>query len=400
MRNAILMVAALAVCAPAAAPGAALTRHRAASHPAGPDLRGIYVYSGDIGVISKTYQGMVTSALNLAGTDGLVLVVGWSAIEPAMGQYQWTTFDQWMAEAVAAGRKVDLAVTGGADTPSWLFQQPPAGAGATPLNFTISPHGGATGKCQTETIAAPWDSAMLAQWDAMLVALSAHLKTMGIYRDVTLLRLTGINRTTDEFRLPAETAQSTGLACVSDSLSTWQQAGYRPSLLQHGWDSITSSFEKSFPDKVFSVAIIPQNAFPAIDESGAAIKGNGPDLNPQLLALAAQKLPSRLVVQFNFLMPGEPASTEVTGAAQTLGTMAAFQTNEYFGTTGQGAACSEPVTNPTPCTAATYLQLLQTGIYPLGQSNKLRSQYIEVFPANAIAFPDDIEQAHQELVAP
>jgi hypothetical protein len=40
----------------------------------------------------------------------------------------------------------------------------------------------------------------------------------------------------------------------------------------------------------------------------------------------------------------------------------AFQTNNYFGSSGQGAACAEPVTNPTPCTAATYLSLLQTGI--------------------------------------
>ena len=38
-------------------------------------------------------------------------------------------------------------------------------------------------------------------------------------------------------------------------------------------------------------------------------------------------------------------------AAQTLGTLAAFQTSDYLA--GQGAACSEPVTNPTPCTAAT-----------------------------------------------
>jgi len=88
----------------------------------------------------------------------------------------------------------------------------------------------------------------------------------------------------------------------------------------------------------------------------------------------------------------------VIQAAQTLGTLAAFQTNNYFGSTGQGAACSEPVTNPTPCTAATYLQLLQTGIYPLGQSDPLRAQYIEVFPANTNAFPDDIQQAHFELV--
>jgi uncharacterized protein (TIGR03437 family) len=113
---------------------------------------------------------------------------------------------------------------------------------------------------------------------------------------------------------------------------------------------------------------------------------------------AAQQLPGRLVVQFDFLMPGEIASTVVTGTAQNYGTMAAFQTNEYLG--NSGAACSEPVTNPTPCTSATFLQLLDVGIYPLGQSDPLRSQYIEVFHDNAAAFPSDILQAHFMLAPP
>jgi uncharacterized protein (TIGR03437 family) len=67
---------------------------------------------------------------------------------------------------------------------------------------------------------------------------------------------------------------------------------------------------------------------------------------------------------------------------------------------GQGAGCSEPVTNPAPCTSATFLTLLETGIYPQGQNNPLRAQYIEVFHANATAFPDSILKAHAELVPP
>ena len=122
------------------------------------------------------------------------------------------------------------------------------------------------------------------------------------------------------------------------------------------------------------------------------------DLTTTLMTAASQKFPGRLVIQYDFLMPGEAASSDVTNDAQTLNAMAAFQTNEYLG--GQGAACSEPVTNPTPCTSATYLQLLDTGIYPLGRSNPLRAQYIEVFHDNAAAFPADILQAHFELVPP
>jgi hypothetical protein len=362
------------------------------------DLRGIYVYSSDVSHISKPYANGVTASLGVAGMDGIALVIAWSAIEPSPGQFQWTTLDQWLQQATALGKKIDLIVTAGSDTPSWLFQAAPAGAGASPISFTISPHSGATGVCDSEIIAAPWDPAFLAQWDAMLVALSAHLKAIGAYGSITLLRVTGINRTTDELRLPAETPQNTGLACVSNAVTTWQQSGFKPSLLLHGWDAITNSFLKSFPDKTFSVAIIPQNAFPPIAEDGSVIHGTVPDQNQALLSLASGKLPGRLVVQFNFLMPGEPASPAVVQAAQTLGTLAAFQTNEYLGSSGQGAACSEPVANPTPCNAQTFLALLQTGIYPLGVGDSLRAQYIEVFPANANAFPGDILQAHDELI--
>ena len=364
------------------------------------DVRGIYVFSNDVSQISSATAKNITSALAINGTDGLALDIGWDAIEPTMGHYDFSLLDQWMQTAITAHKKIDLVIPAGDATPSWVFQPAPVGAGVTPLDFTISPHSGQTGICDSETMAAPWDAAFLAQFDLMLAAVAAHLKANNTYASVTLVRITGINRTTEEMRLPVETPQSTGLQCVTNAITTWQQAGYKPSLLLSAWDKITTSFNKSFPDKPFSVSIIPTNPFPAIAEDGSVIHGNVPDANQPLMALASQKFPGRFIVQFDFLMPGEAASPAVIGYSQTLGTKVAFQTNEYLGQTGQGAACSEPVTNPTPCTATTFLQLLQTGIFPLGFSNPLRAQYIEVFPANVNAFPFDIFAAHDELVPP
>jgi Beta-galactosidase len=237
------------------------------------DIRGIYLYTNDVSQITAGTTNALTTSLNVTGVDGIAIVVGWDAIEPSMGQFQWALLDQWIHTAISGGKKIDLAVPAGDSTPPWLFQPAPVGAGATPLNFTVSPHAGSTGVCQSETIAAPWDSAFLGQWDAMLGALSAHLKSAGTYNAITLVRITGINRTTEELRLPAETAASTGLACVSNSLQTWQAAGYRPSLLLQGWNAVVGSFTKSFPDKTFVVSIIPNDAFPGINESGLLITG-------------------------------------------------------------------------------------------------------------------------------
>ncbi len=66
----------------------------------------------------------------------------------------------------------------------------------------MSPHAGSTGVCDTVNIPVPWDPAFLVQWDSMLAALSAHLQAAGTFAAITLVRLTGINRTTEELRLP------------------------------------------------------------------------------------------------------------------------------------------------------------------------------------------------------
>jgi glycosyl hydrolase family 42 (putative beta-galactosidase) len=371
----------------------------ARAQTSGVDLRGIYIYTNDVSQITKATSTALTASFNVPGVDGVAVVIGWDAIEPAMGQFQWTLLDQWIGLAVSLGKKIDLVVMAGGSMPSWLFQAAPTGAGAAPLSFTITPHGGQTNVCQSVTMAAPWAPAFLTQWDAMLAALAAHLRSAGTYGSITLVRLTGINRTTEEQRLPNQTPQSTGLACVTNAITTWQQAGYAPSKLEQGWTSILGSFAKSFPDKYFSLSLIPTAAaFPAISENGTIVSANVlPDLTQILIGAANQKFPGHLVVQFDFLMPGEAPSPDVIQAAQNFGTMAAFQTNEYLG--GQGAACSEPVTNPTPCTDATFLTMLQTGIDPLGQANTLRAQYIEAFHDNVTAFPNATLQAHSALLS-
>ncbi|HEX7679752.1 MAG TPA: hypothetical protein VF713_16600, partial [Thermoanaerobaculia bacterium] len=276
------------------------------------------------------------------------------------------------------------------------FQPSPGGGGANALTFSFTRRPTDT-TCLTESIAAPWDPAFLAQWDAMLGALSAHLKSTGRYDNVVLFRLTGINKDSDELHLPSESADPL-VPCKSDNIVTWQQAGYRPSKLLQGWDGTTGAFKKNFPDKSFSVAIIASaDPFPPIAEDGSIIKGAISQPSLPLLTLAAQKFPGHFVIQNNSLYPDSPAPPETIQSAQSLGTMIAFQTNEDV--TAQGAGCgsrNSPVV--TPCTASTFLAMLNTGIYPLGISNPLRAQYIEVFALNVNAFPATTLTAFDELL--
>ncbi len=404
MQRGGLIVAGIVLASSAAAlavSGASFTAPRTGTVPqsAVVDLRGLYVVTNVLPV-SKANSDALAAAYNVPGVNGTVLVLGWDGIEPAMGQYDWTVLDQWTTMAASTGKKIDLSITigyvGSSHTPSWLFQPAPGGGGAKPLTFSFTRKPADT-TCLTETLPAPWDPAFLAQWDALLAAVSAHLKSTGRYDNVVLLRLTGINKDSDELHLPSQTADPS-VPCRSDNVATWQQAGYRPSLLLQGWDGTTSSFKKYFPDKSFSVAIIASaNPFPPIAEDGSIIKGSISQPSLPLLTLAAQKFPGHLVIQNNSLYPDSPAQPETVQSAQSLGTMIAFQTNEDV--TAQGAGCgsrSDP--QPTPCTAGTFLAMLNTGIYPLGTSDPLRAQYIEVFALNVNALPATTMTAYDELL--
>ena len=371
------------------------------------DLRGIYVNTPLGGGPNNPASAPVTNAIRLPGMDGMFVAGLWSDLETNYNQYDWSHLDKWMSYAVSQNKKVNLVIRAGDGIPAWLFLPPTNGPGATQLTFTISPKDGKTDICQTDIIAIPWDPAFLNSWNAYLTNLSAHLKLTGAYSNVTLLRLTGINRTSDELRLPAETPDTnpltgTGMDCVSNAPAIWQKNGYTPGKLLFAWSNIIASFNASFPDKTFCVAIIPnppQVPFPPIDDGGNLITTNLPDQNAPLLQLAGRMLPGRFVVQFNFLMTSNAANPAVPAAAQNYGALAAFQVNNWFAGSSAGSACGGTVTNPTPCADDTYLNLLQQGIYPLGAANPLRSQYIEVWATNATVFTNAIWTAHQELFA-
>jgi hypothetical protein len=399
------------------------------STPAKP--RGIYVYSEHLAKFEKE----LAQSLTIPGVDGVTLLLGWASIEPGKDKYNWAELDRWMGTAVSAGKNVILAIRAGQNTPDWLFQAADGGkdttityAGATPLQFYNSPRGGVEQEnCYQVTIAAPWDPVFLKEWDSMLAHVSQHLKSTGTYDALISLRLTGINRTTCELRLPAEIMTKPQEPCDTNGIYTWLKATppYRPARLLKAWDNLTDSFLRNFPDKYFGVEIIPVYAgprnlefpFPAIDDNGCVYQppwptnprdknyGPGicinttsvPDQNEPLLKLASQKFADRLSVSYQNLDTTHPADPYPIYAAQTWGTDIGYQVNDYD--QFQRSACSGTFIKPGLCDSASYLKLIEVGIYPLGQDHSLKALYIEVLPPDVLSFPHAIQQAHNELHA-
>jgi len=202
--------------------------------------RGVYLYSWDVAngtppppncTANCASVQQLGQALQVNGVDGLTLVLDWSVIEPGPGVFIWDSqpnfFDEWIEYVATLGKSVNLTIraglgaSGGA-TPSWLFRE----AHATRLQFDASAHQG-LGNCISGSIAAPWDAAFQAQWQNMLAALSGHLQnakagTVSELDTISMIRLTGINRTTDEFRLPEEVG-ATLASCTNpiNSIQAW-----------------------------------------------------------------------------------------------------------------------------------------------------------------------------------
>jgi hypothetical protein len=309
--------------------------------------------------------------------------------------------DEWIIAAAQAGKKIILAVRAGQNTPCWLFGSSTAlcGSGysayanppATMYSFQAAAHQGqGIAGCVPVNMAAPWDHVFLGAWDELLGSLSDHLKqtpvpnsNQSLYDFVNIVRVSGINRTTDETRIPAEILSTAhGEPCDTNAVDTWLGAGYRPSLMLSAWGQLMESIQNHFGDKYFNVAVIatnggPQSAsrngqfpFPVIDDQGQVYCNSIPqfalnlhwtnplscnngvpgDQNLPLITLASQQFPGQLVVEVENLAFGFkngepqafPAHPDVVSYAQTLGTIPGFATNNYLGPVparNGGASC-------------------------------------------------------------
>ncbi len=224
------------------------------------DIRGIYLYTNDVSQITAGTTNALTTSLGITGVDGIAIVIGWDAIEPSMGQFQWALLDQWINIAISRGKKIDLVVPAGDSTPAWLFQAAPAGAGATPLNFTVSPHAGATGVCQTDTIAAPVGSGVPRTMGRNACGAFGAPEKCGDLRSDHAGADHGDQSNVGGVAATRRRRRGRGIRVHHYSLQTWQPAGYKPSLLLHAGTPSSARSQKSFPDKTFAVSIIPERS--------------------------------------------------------------------------------------------------------------------------------------------
>ena len=354
--------------------------------------RGIILYREQLANDAQFKQ-----ALSVPGVDGMALVLDWSKIEPTRGVFDTATIDSQLNEAKQYQLPVELVIRAGRSVPSWVSP-------GAQLRLAYGTHGGTTANCSPVVMPPPWDATYQSAFAAILNKTAHYVRS----KSVTILaaKLTGINATTEEFRLPAETADATK-DCPgggADDIAQWQKASYTPARLEQAANQLANTFALVMPEIPVTLAMIPQGAFPPINDSGKIVRGkNRVALNQSVLhsvvSGAAQALRGHFILQFDYLNYNQPANSLVVSLARANNLPLAWQTNLWRGRFGQGAGCGGSPANGTVCSDQEYLGLLEEGIHPAGATGEgAHGLYIEVFPYDVIAHPNVIAQAHAELL--
>jgi Beta-galactosidase len=206
---------------------------------------------------------------------GITINSTWAALEPANGTYAWTSLDDWIARAAAAGKQVILDVQAGEGSPGWV------NAGSATYSYKWI-HTFGQSLCSTATIPLPWDAFFQASWATFATAFGAHYAGNPA---VVGVKLTGVSSDTAEVFLRFDTPGQTTFVCGGPhdaSLADWVTAGYTPTNVLAAWQGgttnlpggghatipgVLAAWKAAFPTQRVLMQII-FSGLPPIDDSG------------------------------------------------------------------------------------------------------------------------------------
>jgi hypothetical protein len=314
--------------------------------------------------------------------SGVYVHLVWNQVEPSPGRYDWSKLDREVEAAVAAGKKLSISINSGAYAPGWLPKV------AATSRFTVG-KGGVNRSCITAVVGHPWDPRYQQRYVGVMRALADHLRQRPqVWRQVAIIKMTGVSQTSEELRLPSNTGvamrQGRPDPCqASDAVATWRGVGYAPDRVVQGYLTMLDGVAAAFPGKVIAQDTLDRNDFPRIDG-----RSDG-DVKARIVRAAIQRLPGRYAVQWDGLNLG-PLPPSVL-AAKAMGAPIGWQTNAFLGVRGAGCNATRQE-GPQPCDARGYAALLGRGIDAGGR-------YLEVWRPNLEAFPDVVRAADQRLRA-
>jgi hypothetical protein len=378
----------LALLAYLAMPSASLAADTSASEA------GFYVFMNHVAL--KNFDDVYTTALSQDYVDGAAIMLEWKAFEPQPDVYDWSDLDRWVEKAVTLHKKLSIGVVGGWFTPDWLY-----GSGyGVPKNSFNYDRSRRESACTILTLPSFWHPVYLREYGKMMAALSQHLRGLqgpglpsgAVYKALRVVKLSGINNTTEELRVDA-TKPDNGPCQQSDAAAIWAQAGFTPDKVIAAWKTIAEDTAKAFPDKILSVDVIHRGAFPSIDNGGRVVpptRDAPDDLTEKILNIAVPMYRDRLMVQWDALWQGKPPQEVLDSGAH--GARIGWQMNGFMGVWGGSGCVYKPFHTAACNNLADFQSILDNGINYGGR-------YIEIHAPNANTdFAPAFQAAHSRLL--
>lgn len=329
--------------------------------------KGFYLTTG---VIRSPAQLPSAQSIASPATQGVFVRVQWSSLEPERGRFDWRLIDPIVKQAVAANKKISIGLFAASRSPEWL-----ASAGVQTASFKTKERG-----CTAITLPIPWDAKYIDAYLAAMGAIKDRLKLLGALDRVTIVKVSGIARSTLEMRLPVASR-------CGDNLPLWQSLGYRPSKLIGAWSQMAAGLDTLYPGRLLSVAILQGEGFPNIDDRGRTVSRSQSDMTGAIIALCIRRYGRRCAVQWNALKLNGALSDRVFDAARAGATIG-WQTNLFEG--ARGAGCQPGREDATIlCTPQTYQALLDRGV-------KTGATFIEVWDPDVQRFPTSLAAAARD----
>jgi len=338
------------------------------------------------------------AALDADYVDGASISLEWNRIEPNPGVYDWSSLDPWLKKTVGLNKKLALGVIAGDFAPQWLYGP---GFGAARVQFQFNKYTlGAV--CATLNQPVFWSPVYLKTYARLLDALANHLRQVAVpgrkadavYDALRVIKVSGINVTTEELRVPANKPDN-GPCKQSDAAALWAAAGYTPAKALAAWATIAKATDRAFPDKILAVDIIHRRAFPPIDDEGRPFElaEKAPDaLTAKIIDLGISLFHRRFMVKWDALSQARILPAEVIDAGRS-GAKIGWQMNDFLGVRGGSGCIYAPFAIRACDNLDDFRAIIDNGVAKGGK-------FIEIQPPNANAsFAPAFRRAHSAIQA-
>lgn len=211
------------------------------------------------GIYKKTDWNTIPNNMFYKDTNitGITLLSYWKNMNPAKGVYDWTRIDEIGNKCQQNGLYIAFNIAAGCKSPDWILNEVPT------LTFLEFHHVGTLVDARPIVYVQPviWDSIYIDSYVNFIRALGVHCATKNYWNKINIVSLTGVNRTTEEVRLPLLVDLSLGGNSSTNADSLWATVGYSSAKVIATFKVFALAWAAAFPASVLSYAHIATEDF-------------------------------------------------------------------------------------------------------------------------------------------